>query len=416
MKMKYYLSTIVGISLSMCASAQTYTHTAALPAVEKDGFYRIMLSPELGSFLSTDFANVRLFDKQNKEVPFLIDEEPAYHTTQQFHDYTIVEKKQKPGCCTSLILKNKDKEPINNISLVIKNAEVVKEATLLGSDDKKQWYALKQHFNLESINSATGTSEIKIVDFPLSNYVFYAIYIQDSTTAPLNIIKAGFYDTQTETGKYSEIPGLKFETADSAKEKSTYVHFQFDNPRFVDKIEMKLTGVPFYRRNAMLYEPKTLFRKKGKKQIRETYNEFIDEVELSSTHATTISFSTFKVKELIMVIENKDNPSLTVDNVKAYQLNRYITAWLKKNDTYTIRFGKDLQAPSYDLGFFRDSIPENTTILQAQHVQQIPVIKTTVESKTFFTNRIIIWIAIIAVIVVLGLMSVKMIRETNSKN
>jgi len=417
MKLKYYLSTVIVFSLSVwCASAQTYTHRAALPVVEKDGFYRIMLSPELGSFLSTDFANIRLLDKQNKEVPFIIDEESAYHTTQQFHDYAIIEKKQKAGCCTSLVLKNKDKEPINNISLIIKNADVFKEATLLGSDDKKQWYALKQHFTLESINNSTGTSEVKIVDFPLSNYVFYAIHIEDSTTSPLNIIKAGFYDTQTEIGKYSEVPGLQFSSVDSLKEKSTYVHFKFNNPRFVDKIEMKLTGAPFYRRNATLYEPKILLHKKGKKTIREAYNEFVDEVELSSTHATSLSFSNLKAQELLMVIENKDNPSLMVESAKAYQLNRYIIAWLTKNDSYTIRFGKNLEAPSYDLGFFRDSIPSNTTILQAEHVQQIPVIKTTVESKTFFTSRIIIWIAIVAVIVILGLMSVKMIRETNSKS
>ena len=184
----------------------------------------------------------------------------------------------------------------------------------------------------------------------------------------------------------------------------------------MDKIEIKLTGAPFYRRKATIYEPKTQVRKKGKKQIRESYNEFIDEVEISSTHSTTLSFSNLKAKELIMVIQNEDNPSLTIENTKAFQLNRYITAWLKKDETYSIRFGKNIQAPSYDLGFFRDSIPENSTILQAKHVEEIPVIKASVESKTFFTSKIIIWVAIIGVIIVLGLMSVKMIRETNSKN
>jgi hypothetical protein len=395
------------------ADAQTFTHTAALPKVESDGFYKIFISPEMDPYLASDYHSVRLMDPADKEVPYLIDRETPVDVSQLFRMYTIIEKRMQPGCCTYLTLKNTDKKPIDNISLKIRNADVIKQATLLGSDDRKQWYALKEQFFLYADNNTSDVTRMDIVNFPLSNYVYYSLRINDSTTAPLNILNAGFYESQKKKGMYTEIKGLSASTADSVKEKNTYINFSFAGSRFVDRIEFLLEGAPFYHRKAFLYEPKERQLKKGR---RETYLGFVQSLELSSTHASMLSFPTdSKFKKLVLVIENEDNPPLSVKSANAYQLNRYFLAWLKKDTPYTLKFGKDLTVPSYDLVFFADSIPEFPTVIWAAGIRPILQSQSVAKDETLFTNNNIIWGALVIVIAALGFMSVKMVRETNAK-
>jgi hypothetical protein len=311
-----------------------------------------------------------------------------------------------------LMLRNPDSSPINNISISIKNAEVVKQATLLGSDDKQNWFALKQHFVLSSINNQNQTSEIKIVDFPLSNYTYYLIQIEDSTTAPLNILRAGYYEANSEEGKYTEVSTFRVIKSDSANEKKSYVQIRFDTTQVIDKLTLSMTGTTYFLRKASLASKKERTNRKGEKEY---YYDWLYDFELSSKHPSVIELSGTRVNEFLITIENKDNPVLEVGMIKAYQLNRYLTALLKKDVPYTVKLGAlELQSPDYDLGFFKDSIPDQPQVLA---MGAITIFKEgQSQSPTFFTSRSIIWVAIVLVIGVLGYMSMKLIREAGNSD
>lgn len=314
----------IGVLCSaVCVLGQSFTGEASLPAVNEDGFYRIFISPEASVYLNRKFTNIRIYDGQEKEVPFLFEEERSDHYAEEFKEYEILEKKQHEGCCTSLMLHNPDQKLLSNINLIIKNADVTKEAILLGSDDKQHWFALKQRFVLYPTTNISGTSEIKILDFPLSNYSYYSLRIDDSTSAPLNILKAGYVEVRRANGMYTDVPLQKIVKTDSAKQKKTYLHFQFDTLRIIDKLELSMKGSPYYLRKAMLYEHK---KNTLKREGKEGYYNLLREVELSSKHPTTIELPGIKVRDIFLVIENEDNPLLEVDFIKAFQLNRYLTA------------------------------------------------------------------------------------------
>jgi hypothetical protein len=391
--------------------SQPFIGEALLPTVPKDGFYRILISAPASAYMNAEFDNIRIYDKKEIEIPFLLQQEEIRTTSYQFKDYQILEKKQQAGCCTSLILYNPDQNLLNNISLVIKNADVTKEATLLGSDDKLQWYALKQYFLLHPTASANGTSEIKIVDFPLSNYSYYSLRINDSTSAPINILKAGYFKTQTANGQYTALPLHKVQTSDSARQKRTYVHFYFDSLRVVDKLELSMKGQPYFLRKATLYQLKERLLKKGG---NEKYYDRLEELELNSRHVATVETGGIKALDFLLVIENEDNPPLENDFVKAYQLNRYMTAWLEKENQYEVRIGNDqLSKPVYDLSFFKDSIPDTPDMLRMSKI----TVYAKNEAKpgfTFFTTKAFIWGAVVLVIVILGFMSARLLKETSS--
>lgn len=386
--------------------AQKFVAEGSLPTVARDGFYRVAIDPEAAAFASASFANLRIVDDAGKETPYILEEEVPVFSTQQFVEYKILQKKQEKGCCTTLILSNPDKKSINNISLQIKNAETYKQATLRGSEDRQTWYALKEYFSLNVIDGGSQTFEIRILDFPLSNYPFLSITVDDSLSTPLNFVRAGYYNTSTSTGRYSDVPSLKFSVAEKSKEKETHVTITLDTSRLIDKLEFSVSGQPFYLRQATLYETSTRLNKKKK---QEPYQHYVQQIQLTSTHATTIRLDGGKFQNLLLVIENNDNPSLTIDSVAAFQLNRYATAWLKKGVNYKMKMGSaDMNAPVYDLGFFRDSIPNSPTVIQASKISPVMENKE-IKSKSFFENKQIIWAAIILVALVLGYMSVKMI-------
>src|SRR5437879_11226535 len=131
--MKNILFAIISFFLVSTSFAQKFIAEAALPAVSKNGFYRIAITPEFVAHLNRSFGNIRIYDNENHEVSYLTEEEVPVFSSTTFIEYPIIEKTITPQCCTRIIFRNSEKRPINNISLAIKNAETIKEATLLGS-------------------------------------------------------------------------------------------------------------------------------------------------------------------------------------------------------------------------------------------------------------------------------------------
>ena len=89
---------IVLLIATLCFTAgfsQTFRGEASVPRVESDGFYRIFISPSLSTHLNADFTNIRVYDQQNKEIPYLLQQEVPVKFTRAFREYEIVEKKQQ---------------------------------------------------------------------------------------------------------------------------------------------------------------------------------------------------------------------------------------------------------------------------------------------------------------------------------
>lgn len=391
------------------ASAQTFEAEATIPEIADDGFYSIFIPPRINVYLKDDFSNIRIYDQQNREVPYLI-QEGFSANSNEFHEYEILLKNHTSGCCTLLMLRDSAETPINNIRLIIQNTAVTGEATLLGSNDRLNWFTLKDWFVLKKSKPQGETFEIKVTDFPKSNYEFYFLRFNDAKE-PLRILKAEYSMEYSMNENYTEIHPLKIVTSDSALEKKTYVHLLFDTLQFINKLEIAASGVKYFRRTATLFEKQIKKSKKGKPT--EYYNS-IKNFELTSEQPTTLELSDVRTQGLLVVIENDDNPSLTVSAVKSFQLNRYLIASLDKDNQYIISFGQpDLKPPVYDLTYFKDSIPKEKKVLEPKEIRIIE--RSDTFGETFFTSTTLIWAIIIVVILVLGFMSVKLVRESAEK-
>lgn len=410
MNLKYLL---VAVVIPFTCFSQDFKGKATLPAVREDGFYRTLLSPEILATVNDRFTDLRIYDASGREVPYLIQSEIPGKITSEFIPYEIVSKESTPRCCTSLVLRNQRKAPINNVHLVMKNAAASRSASLLGSDDQQNWFSLVDQFQINAPAAGLETEQLKIVEFPWSNYEYYLLKIADSIQAPLNIVSAGYFEEQKVQGKYQELP-ISVESTEEADEKKTFVNLTLNNPHIIDKIEVVVSGAKYYRRSATLFEKRHRQKSNGS---REEYFSPITSFQLTSGRKAIIALDGIKGDDFKIEIENHDNPPLQIASIKAFQLNRYLTSWLSAGDHYEVRFGKSgLGAPVYDIAYFKDSIPSSAMILKLKDIQIASGEQgREQESVTIFTSKTVIWVAILGIAAVLGMMSFKLVKEQSEK-
>ena len=396
------------------ASAQTFRYRASVEPVEREGFYRILLSPEVIGHLNARQSDLRLHDGQGREAPYFIRREEAVQQKSLFKEYELLPDPNPEKGRTTLILRNPDRTKIDNIRLLIKNANVRKKAQLSGSNDARSWYIIEDQLLLSSLNSREATAELKILNFPLSDYEYYRLQINDSASAPLNIVRAGYYDTSTESGKYTEVPGLALRKKDSTEVKRTYLFFSSPQLPLVDKLELDIAGPAHFLRSATLLEK---LRQKDRRGKEETYWAPVQDFQLSSEQENTLLLPGLRSGNFVLVIENRDNPPLQIEAVRPFQLHTYLVAELQPEKPYHLVFGHpEVRPPAYDLAHFQDQVTSSTPMLQPGPVHRNPALSTPAASQPnllvhLFSNELVIWAALLLVIGFLAVMSFQMLRE-----
>ena len=178
--MKLQALIVIGcIAFSTSVFSQDFKWKSKIDDVKKSGFHNILLSPSLNSKLNYEFSDIRIYDNENSEIPYLLRTEVAVVYKQLFKEYKIVSKKSVKGS-TQVIIKNQLKSKVNNVNIVIKNSNVQKKVKLFGSDDQKNWFVIKDDYLFYSIYSDEETSEIQLMDFPLSDYAYFKIEVDDT--------------------------------------------------------------------------------------------------------------------------------------------------------------------------------------------------------------------------------------------
>src|SRR5690606_36904362 len=213
-------------------TGQSFTMQAKIDSVREDGNYQILIAPEVSTHLEKDFSDLRLYSSKNHEVPYFLKIEKAPVSTESFRSYEIIEHNKIPDCCTQLIIRNAGKNKIDNIGLIIKNADVSKKARLSGSDDKVNWYTIKDNYELASLYNNHKTEEVKILHFPLSDYEYFRLDISDSVSLPISILQAGYYDVHHENAIWVDLPAPAVVQNDSV-DKKTYIEISFPSPQYI---------------------------------------------------------------------------------------------------------------------------------------------------------------------------------------
>lgn len=410
LRMIRLLNLVAGLLFCWTLSpAQSFEFRANLPRAKQTGYYRILLPPAVVGRLNDAKTDLRLYNDRKQEIPYLLkQQEPVQHV--QFHEYELISKTSTRNS-TRLILRNRNPTPINSLGLLIKNTNIRKKARLSGSSDAKTWYGIEDDYWLEPVASSATTSEAKLLGFPLSDYEYYQLEISDSLSAPLNILKVGYYTTQPETGQYTEIPGITFTQRDSSDHRS-YVYIRFQSPARPDRLTLSVLSPTQYRRSATVAH--RAVRETKRNRFRSQFQP-IQSFEINSTDSLhTVYVPNQSMNELYLTIDNQNNSPLRLGVIKAEQVTTYLLAELKPDESYHLAFSNPaVSAPVYDLAYFKDKIPANLPVVQVDEPE--PALAAIPATSSFFTQSWLIWAALILVILLLSYLSYRMINDMNRR-
>ena len=390
--------------------AQEFDYSCEVEKIENKAYYKIALSPELLGSLNNNLSSLRIYDDQHIEQPYLVQQEEALAFNSLFKEYEIIEQKSKADGISYLIFSNPERKAINNVSFVVKNTDVQKRARLSGSKDRKTWYVIKNNYLLHSMHSDDATSELKMLNFPLSDYPYFKLEIDDNWRLPINILKVGYYDTQRSKGLRTEYDMELVSQVDSLK--VTRLHFRSSSASYIENLKLEIEGAEYYSRNAKVMVSKTI---KRKNKVIET-KEYIASANLNSNSNNEIALGGIVCTDLYIEIDNKDNKALQFTGGYASFLNRYVVADLAPEHSYEMKFGNgEMHAPEYDIAFFTNRIPANASKIKHLSIQKKKVELLLKPEVSWFAKPIVIWSVLGVVGMFLVLISMKMIKEIKTR-
>ena len=235
-----------------------YTYTTPLNTPFPKGYQRVDLNPQLLGLLQNNDADLRLLDSNQKEIPYILRKEPMTSMLRFFKAYPILVNQPNPNGTSVIVFENPDREEINQFNFVVKNTAVNKSARLSGSNDQKNWFLVRDHISLNAMHNSKNTTELKLLNFPLVDYSYFKLEVNDSNSLPIEFEKVGYYDYQSVNGLMTTTPLKIVSVRDSNK--VTYAQLKFNSRTQTERIRVMVSGPEFYYRK-IKFKVKTKFYK-----------------------------------------------------------------------------------------------------------------------------------------------------------
>jgi hypothetical protein len=373
---------------------QTFKYQAILPKVDSDGFYKISLKPVLVA--RSKGTDIRITDQDGKFIPYLPGNQLPVRGEKEFIIFPKSPASKETDTATIFIVENKGHYTIDQLLLKIKRTDVLRAVDLSGSDDLKHWYAIKEDILLNRLEAGNP-----LLRFPPSAYRYFKIQNNHKHKEPIDIVEAGINRSQITPAKYSRVPVNSFSQKDSAK--ITRLTIQFNEPFVINKISLNIDGPKLYKRNLRVYQydhdDKVLF----------TY-------AMISSAEPAVIYCENKTGKLEIEILNEDNPPLKIKGIDVYQTEQSIISYLEKGRQYQILLGdNNAVTPNYDLKFFTDSLHKQLPEIQHGAIAANPLYQAKQVKAATGIPVWVIWLAIIAALAVLGLLTAKMAQEIGKR-
>jgi hypothetical protein len=364
--------------------------TAKIENVKQEGLHKMVIPVDLRSISKNDLSDFRILDSKGNEVPYFVDRNLEITSNSSFAAYKIVSKTEIPKKQSIFIFENPEKK-INQVVLNIANYDGEKTYALSGSNNLLEWFGIANNNYLTDLSTLNATYVSKTISFPLNNYKYIKIDLDDKKSLPIRIISVGNFDFKTITTPFLPVNYSKKTVTELKSDKKTLLYFEFENPTDIEEIKFLISGPKLYKRYVKIYKNST---RKVKHKL-ETYQEFITNFELNSTANNTLTLAGIREKSFYIEIDNQDNPPLFIDDVQFFQRPISIIADLKVNQSYSIKTGNpNLAAPIYDIESFKNNISTNlpTTIIYDVKMTKKTVSNTT--SKSFWQQPWFMWTCI----------------------
>ncbi len=195
------------------------------------------------------------------------------------------------------------------------------------------------------------------------------------------------------------IPVVKYSVKDTLNVSHVYIHF--DEQYLVNALYLDVSAPSFYSRPLIIYDVLT---------GNEVYHGTI------KGPGSEYVYLSVKSSQLRLDISNGDDIPLTMKKIDAFQQQRYIISYLEAGHNYSILTGDSAsKEPDYDLSFIKHRVYSQLPVVNHLNVAKNPAyVVPKPGAKNNFSS--LLWIAIISVLVFLGFLTWRMVKELNIKS
>ena len=393
------------------AQTEGYHFYSNLDTIKTSGFYNVVLSPQINSHIKTDYSDVRLIDNNNKWVPHIFHapfNEISREMVTTNLNFTIVESNK-----TNTVLLIDAVQQLNNMTVLIKNTTVEKFGSLSGSNDKQNWFVINDSVLLYPEPSEKNTESVLNIHFPQINYSNLKLVINNRNKDPFNIlalstkgVAAGFLFSSFSDSILQNPSGILLQK-DSGKQSFIKI-IQLKKFHF-SQINIKAEGLKYYNRQVDLYVAEnnnSSFKNPGK---------FIQSFVISNNNNLQFNLPLQNANVFYLVVKNEDNPALQIKEVSTGVGYRYITAYLKKDNSYKIILDNaEAVLPNYDITNDYPTIKDSVAILGSGNILAYEN-KEVTKNNSANNKTLLIWLAVIATLLVLLFFTITMVKEVNKK-
>ena len=385
--------------------------TAKIENVKVDGLHKIILTTTIRSISNDDLSDFRILDSKENEIPYFVNKNLNAITNSNYKEYKIISKSEIPNKQSTLVFENPSKA-INKTALTIANYDGEKSFTISGSNDLKQWFGISNNNYLSSLNASNATSVSKLIEFPLTNYKYIKIELDDKKSLPVRIISVGNFNSETISTTFLPVLYSKKTVTELKSEKKTLIHIQFDQPTNIEQLKFEIPNPKLFSRYARIYKNET----RKVKHKTESYQKFIANFQLSSNSKNSFTLADIKEKDFYIEIDNQDNQPLTINNIQFFQYPVSIIADLKANQNYTIKTGNsNATLPVYDIANFENEIPNNLPIAEITEIKTLNNENIVANKKSLWQEPWFMWVCISLGAIAILYFASSLVRDLNKK-
>ncbi|MDR0223590.1 MAG: hypothetical protein LBI32_00850 [Myroides odoratus] len=382
--------------------AQTKTYKASLPPVTTSGYYSIELDNRLVGNAKTDLSNLRIFKQGQEEaieVPYFIRAVQPTSKETKMVEYPLMDRVERDSI-NRFVIHNPEEKKSTDFYVTINKADVAITASVRGSNNKKDWFIVKQKTPIYTYTSSEREEETLFVSIPEGRYPYYEMELINNQSTPLKVNKVSTVVGTKTYGQFSPMLLQYDKSITDSKEKKTIVSFVPQELNYkLNKVVLEVESPRDYYRKAVL---------------RDSVTKVAVPLVLSSKQRNEWILDDVLVRNPYLEIENGNNIPLTIQSVQLYSLTRFATAYLEANESYDIEVNSATKgSPEYDITYFKNDIPSNLPLVQTQEFKVVTAVKEEANDEQSNRDRLnkILW----AVLIVVGLFIVYICYKTFQK-
>lgn len=384
-----------------------YSYVMELEGIT-DQWHKIDLPEEIFTHVTQDLQDIRIYGitpaGDTVEAPYLLQTTKSESTINQVSfDQLNASYDEEKHYVTFEI---PSAEAINRMDLRFAQSNFDWRVKLEGSQDQSAWFTILDDYRILSISNEITKFTFTELNFPVSKYLYYRIGI--NSTIPPQLDRVTISHIEKTKGAYQEYSAHSWQVSENKELKQTVIDLDLRTYHRLSEVSILIkNGFDYYRPVAISYVADSTRTEKGWLYSYRTLSQDI----LNSMEENTFTFESTTLSKLKIRIDNGDNQPLTPVDIQVRGFNYYLIARFTEPASYYLTYGNtSAQATRYDIGMFKDKIPDNLSTVQTGN-QELIATSSTTSGEPFFKNSLWLWAVMIGIILMLGYFSLRMIRN-----